>query len=186
MAYDAFAKQLVVYCDTRERENKHVLDGFAALGVKTETRKLDLGDYSFAVGDTDFRLSCVIERKANPDELYGNIMDKADTTGTNRLMHELAAASRQVNQLIVLIETVGSEQELRGFIVPDYAMKMSPQRKVSAIGKPCHDALIAWSAMNRYGFSVLYVKDPANTAQEMVKRFYAYWRNYKNDIAPRR
>lgn len=186
MSYDTFARNLTVFCDTREKEAAHIYAGLDALGVRRETRKLDLGDYSFCVGDADFRLSCVVERKASVDELYGNIMQVADRSGNNRLMRELSSCSRQINQLVFLIEQVGSLDELRDYVLPEYKMQMSPQRVVCDIGRTCYNALCAWQLSNRYRFIPVFIRDTNDTAREMVKIFYSYWTNYRRDIAVRR
>ena len=70
----SFLKIVTVLYDTREQRNEHILSGLNALGVRAERQKLDYGDYSFRTSTKDFSMSCVIERKANVDELYQNTM----------------------------------------------------------------------------------------------------------------
>ena len=68
-----FMKQVTILVDTREQKNLHILNILDGLGVQHEAQKLDFGDYSFRIGGKDFSRSCIIERKADIDEVYGNI-----------------------------------------------------------------------------------------------------------------
>ena len=109
-----FLKTVTVLYDTREQKNKHILDALAQMGIMTEQRKLDYGDYSFTADGRDFSLSCVVERKANVDELYNNIMQDR-----GRLEKELYAASQCAKQLTIVVENIGSWDELRSYCDPD-------------------------------------------------------------------
>lgn len=181
-----FLKTVTVLVDTREKKNDHILTALDAMQVKHETRKLDIADYSFMVGPRDFSLSCAVERKADPDELYCNIMEGPNGHKGERIEKELDAAYRMLNDFTVLLEGVGSMEELRAYKVPDWKMKASPQRVVSEIGKDCYERICSWQSANRYGFRVEFVKDPALTAAKMLERFYYYYRNYTKAVAPRR
>ena len=55
-----FLKTVTILYDTREQKNQHILSALGELGVMTEQRKLDYGDYSFTADGRDFSLSCVI------------------------------------------------------------------------------------------------------------------------------
>lgn len=180
-----FIKAVTILIDTREKECDHITDALDSMGVKHDRRKLDIGDYSFAVQDRDFSLSCAVEKKSGPDEVYTNIMERFGPN-MNRLEKELKAGCRGVNQFVLLIEGVGSMAELKEYVVPDWVMKMSPQRKLAAIGKPCYERLRAWQSANRYNFRVECVPDKAQTAAKLLEEFYYYWHNYKALIAPRR
>jgi hypothetical protein len=180
-----FIKAVTVLIDTREQNCQHITDSLTSLGVKYERRKLDIGDSSFTMPDRDFSLSCVVERKADVDEIYGNIMEKCGAY-MNRLEKELDAGCRAVTQFVLLIEGVGSMTELRDYVVPEWAMKMSPDRKLAEIGKPCYDRLRAWQGANRYNFRIECIKDKSQSAARMLEEFYYYWHNYKALIAPRR
>lgn len=175
-----FLKSVTVLADTREQKNAHILDSLEAMGVLFEVKKLDIGDYSFKVGDRDFSLSCVVERKANVEELYGNIMGDR-----GRIEKEMFAASCIVSQLTLLIETVGSFEELKSYSVPEWQMQ-NLKRKVSDIGKHCYATVRAWMLKNRYGFSVEFCKDKQDTATKLLELFYYYYHNYKELIAARR
>ena len=176
MAYDkkTFLKNVTIVCDTREQENKHILSEFERMNVKYITDKsLPFGDYSFIVQDRDFSLSCVIERKANIDEFYGNITGDRD-----RIEKEFAAASSLSKQFILLIENCADETELDAYEVPDWQMQKF-KRQVKEIGKYCYATIQSWKSGNRYNFSVVYVKDRTHTAIKILEAFYWYWRNFK-------
>lgn len=175
-----FLKDVIVLVDTREQKNAHILDSLEAMGVPFEVKKLDLGDYSFRVGDKDFSMSCVIERKANVEELYTNIMQER-----GRIEKEFYAASCLITQLTLLVESVGSFEELKNYKAPEWQMQ-NLKRKVSDIGRHCHATVRAWMLRDRYGFSVEFCKDKNNTATKLLELFYYYYHNYKELIAARR
>lgn len=176
-----FLKVVKVLYDTREQKNAHIINALAEMGVMTEQRKLDFGDYSFMAEDKDFSMSCVIERKANVDELYTNVMQDR-----GRIEKELYAAASLGNDFVLLIENVGSWDELKLYEVPESEMMRLPDRKVKMIGAHVHAALKAWCPNNRYRFRVEFVKDETKTAARMLEIFYYYWHNYKELTAARR
>lgn len=186
MADGSFVKSLLILTDTRERENSHILDALDTMGVRHETRKRDIGDYGFCVGDKDFSAAFAIERKSGLDELYTNIMEKPPRGEMNRLEKELCAAKQTLVQLYMIVEGIASWDELKAYTVPAWQMKASPQRQIAEIGKPCYNRLRAWQAANRYGLSVEFVPDKTKTAERIVELCYYYYHNYKALIAPRR
>ena len=182
MAYDkkTFLKNVTILCDDREKENSHVLAGFERLGVKYKTKHLDFGDYSFEAQDRDFSLSCVIERKRNVDELYGNIVRDRD-----RIEKEFTAAVSIANQFVLLIENCGNLDELEATTIPEYEMRKTG-RSVPDIGKYVYATIQSWQCGNRYNFRTVFVKTPEDTAVYMLEVFYWHWRNFKILTAARR
>lgn len=178
----AFLKAATVLVDTREQENAHILSSLESMGVPYEIRKLDFGDYSFRAGERDFSLSCVMERKANINELYGNV-NTADHRA--RLENELFAAKCMGADVTLLLENCPDEASLKAYTVPDWEMQ-AYHRKVRETGIHCYQTLSSWQRCNRYSFQVAYVQDPKNSAARMLECFYYYWRNYKALIAGRR
>lgn len=168
-----FLKKVTILIDTREQKNKHITDALDNLGVMYESYKTDYGDYTFTCEGRDFSLSCVVERKADVDELYGNIMQDR-----GRLEKEFYAASKLSTQFTLLIEGVGSWNDLKEFQVPNWQMEKF-NRKISRIGEHCYNTLQAWRTGNRYGFNVEFVQDKNNTATKLLEIFYYYWRTYK-------
>ncbi len=185
---EVFMKSVTIVCDTREKENGHIISAFDDWKVKHEERKLDVGDYSFLVAERDFCLSCAIERKSGVEEIYSNIMEpdpKSKGKGS-RLEKELEAGSRTANQFVLLIENCGSMEEVKRYTVPDWKMKMCPNRKVADIGKLCYPHLRAWQQANRYNTTIDFVQDQEDTPGRIIETFYYYYRNFKRLIASRR
>ena len=176
-----FIKTVTILYDTREQKNAHILEALSGMGIATEQRKLDYGDYSFMADGRDFSLCCVVERKANVDELYTNIMSDRE-----RLEKEFYAAAQLAKSFTLLIEGIGSWDELKGYVVPDWAMQRNPCRKVKDIGTHVHSTLRAWTAGSRYHASVEFVKDNKQTAARLLELFYYYWRSYKEMTGARR
>lgn len=176
-----FLKNVTVLVDTREKENKHILSAFDEYGISYQSEKLDFGDYSFIVDGRDFRLSCVCERKAKPDEFYGNINFQSKR---ERIEKEFNAASRLANKFTLLLENCPSERELKEVKLTDKDVYSQPNRKVLNIGKPCYETIRSWRC--RYKFDVVYIADKANTAAEMLEVFYWYYHNYKKLTSPLR
>lgn len=75
-------KSIVVLIDTREQENKPILDFLDKKKVKHKSKKLDFGDYSFYIPkneeldikkDLYYDKDIVVERKGSLSELAGNL-----------------------------------------------------------------------------------------------------------------
>lgn len=166
--------------DTREQENKHILDKLDRLNIKHEERALVFGDYSFIAQDRDFSLSCVIERKANVDELYGNL-----TKDRQRIEKEFDAGSSVANEFNLLIEGVANIEQLQTYQVPDWQMQRF-NRKVQNIGEYCYTTIQSWQSGNRYNFRTIFSANKEDTAVKILECFYWYWRNFKKLTASRR
>lgn len=176
-----FMKKVTVLIDTREQVNQHITAKLDEYGIPYESRKLDYGDYSFIADGSDFSKSCVIERKANVDEIYNNVVQDR-----GRIEKEMYAASNQAKELIMILENIGSWDELKAFKVPDWQMQRDSQRKVTDIGKVVYATLRSWTRGNRYKFSVEFSADKNMTAAKMLELFYYFWHNYKEQTAARR
>ena len=183
MAYDkkTFLKNVVVLCDTNEQKNQHIKAEFDKLKVKYKDFNMIFGDYSFIMQDRDFSLSCVIERKANVDELYGNL-----TIDRERIEKEFKAGSVISNQFTLLIEDCANMEELKTWEVPDWQMKRDSHRKVKSIGEECYFTIQSWQSGNKYRFNTIFVKNSTDTAAKILECFYYYWRNFKILTANRR
>lgn len=93
-----------ILVDTREKENKHIVD-------KLVTNKIDVDEIALCIGD--YRISATsgyvppitIERKGSLDELIGNLLDKdKDEDGRNRFIRELDRAKDSNTRIILLVE----------------------------------------------------------------------------------
>lgn len=99
-------KSVVILVDSREKENKHILESFNKHDIKYETPNggLKTGDYSLAIelenGKViDFRDSIVIERKNSLEELSSNV-----TKYRERFENELKRANNNNTKFILMIE----------------------------------------------------------------------------------
>lgn len=73
---------LTILCDTREQKNEHITDYFTKKGIPFTKQTLSFGDYSYMIPaneeygimrDLYFCKNIAIERKANLEELSGNL-----------------------------------------------------------------------------------------------------------------
>lgn len=175
-----FMKSVTILIDTREQVNNHIVEVLDNLGIMHESQKLDFGDYSFKVGDKTFSVACVIERKANIDELYGNV-----TTDRERIEKELETIARNARQCTLLLEDCPGWESLKGYEIPE--LKADKQgRKVRNIGATVYSTLQAWKCGNRYDFEVKFVADKKQSALKILEIFFWYWHNYKKQTAPRK
>jgi ERCC4-type nuclease len=80
-------KSMIILVDTRENVNDHITGYFSSKGVAFKSCKLDSGDYSAMlpaapdlgiVRDTYFDRQIIIERKADLNELSGNLAQYRD------------------------------------------------------------------------------------------------------------
>ena len=161
-----FLKKITVLVDTREQKNEHIISVLKQLGIMFENRKLDYGDYSFIVEGKDFSHSCVVERKAKIDELYGNV-----TTDRERIEKMLEGCKGWEHLKAFEISSAGAEKQ---------------GRKVRNIGETVYSTLQAWRCGNRYSFDVEFVERDKDSAAKMLERFYWFWHNYKKQTAPRK
>jgi hypothetical protein len=175
-----FMKKVTILIDSREQVNEHITQVLSQLGVMFATKKLDYGDYSFTAEGKDFSHSCVIERKAKIDELYGNV-----TGDRERIEKELDTISRNAVQCTLLLEGCKSWEHLKEFQISEAGAEKQG-RKVRNIGATVYSALQAWRCGNRYRFDVEFVMERKNTALKMLELFYYFWHNYKQQTAPRK
>lgn len=181
-----FMKAVTILCDTREKMNEHVIRQLDGYGVKHESVKLDAGDYSFSIAGRDFSQSCVIERKADVDELYTNIMEGKGARKGERIEKELRAARMNGTQMVLLLENCAGWEALKNYTLPDWKMNMSEKRVVADIGRYVYPRLKSWMPSNRFNLRVEFIPDPSESAAKMLEEFYYWYRGYKDLIAARR
>lgn len=85
----------MIKVDTREKENKHILDYFNDNGIWFNIEKLDFGDYM----SDNYKNRYVIERKASICEFAGNCGN-----GHIRFKKELERCKTAGYKMIILIE----------------------------------------------------------------------------------
>lgn len=102
---EEIVKSICFLVDSREKSNKEITDFFDKKKLNWKTKKLDYGDYSFAIPaneklniprDIFFDQKIVIERKGSLEEISGNL-----TTGRDRFEKELSLAPERK---VILIE----------------------------------------------------------------------------------
>lgn len=175
-----FIKKVTVLCDTREQQNNHIITALDNMGIAHEVRKLDFGDYSFRFEDRDFSLQCVVERKANVNELWGNI-----SADRERFEKEIATMHAVTGSANLIIEHCPDRDFLIDFKVPQKLIQHS-NRKVENIGQYVYGTLQSWGSSNRYRLIVHYMRGNSGTANLLLNIFYYYYRNYRELIKPLR
>lgn len=92
-----------ILVDSREKENKHIVDKFKTNNIDIDNIGLVIGDYRIQSGT--YIPPITIERKGSLDELIGNLLDKdKDNEGNNRFIRELNRARDSQTRIILLIE----------------------------------------------------------------------------------
>ena len=101
---------MTIIVDSREQKWKHVQTGFDRLGIRWIRSKLYVGDY----GRID-NMSTVIDRKADLQEVAGNLIQEHD-----RFRRECLRARDAGIRLIVLIEEAGLEsaEDVKAWVNP--------------------------------------------------------------------
>lgn len=95
-----------ILIDTREKDNKHIVDKMLTNNIKVDNKALVIGDYRIATTE-GYIPPVTIERKGSLDELIGNLLDKdKDDEGNNRFIRELNRAKESNTKVILLIEDI--------------------------------------------------------------------------------
>ena len=175
---EKFMHDVIIYCDTREQKNAHILEKLDTWGIRHESKKLDFGDYSFSVGAADFRMNYAVERKANISELWGNV-----TKDRERFEKEISVMHSITNAAHLIIENCPSRDFLKAYKVDNATMKQQ-HRKIQDIGQTIDSTLQSWGSPNRYGLTVHYIQNNSDTAGLLLSLFYYQYRNYKELIQP--
>ena len=136
---------LALISDSRENVNGHIVKYFESKNVPIISRKLDVGDYSCQIGDITFERSFVVERKANLDEICGNL-----TSDRNRFEREfLRAKAFGVKVFLVIENATWSDVYLQ-----NYRSKLSAKSLLAS--------LLSWQT--RFNVTILFC-EPQNTAK---------------------
>lgn len=137
-------ESITIICDTREKVSKHILNYFDKKKIAYVIKKLDYGDYSFYVPKNEnlgimknisFKDEIAIERKANLEELSGNLAQQRD-----RFEKEL---STYKGKLHLLIENASYHDICEGNYNTDY-------NKKSYLGS-------LHSFSNKYAFDIMFM-----------------------------
>jgi ERCC4-type nuclease len=108
---ETLKKDIIVLIDTREKNNKHIIDLLIKNKIQYKFKKLDYGDYSFMIKASDllprdiyFDNQIVIERKNSLEELSQNLAQK-------RVQFENELLRKKDCKFILLIEN-GSYKDI--------------------------------------------------------------------------
>ena len=114
-----------IIIDTREKNIEHIIKAFEKNNIKYERRALPIGDYIIE-GPSGYVPNVTIERKANIDELIGNLLDTAtkDENGHNRFARELIRAKKANKKFILLVE---DEKFYINLLTGNYRSNMNPK-----------------------------------------------------------
>lgn len=135
-------KKFSVIVDSREQKWEHIKNALEATGTPYIQQKLNYGDYTCTVVDTEFQTisladKYVIERKRNLDELVGNF-----TKGRERFDREFKRAVADNAKMFLLIEDPKLWENIRKH---NYRSKMPPKSLLAT--------LCSWQA--RYNITVV-------------------------------
>lgn len=126
------AKKMIVLVDSREKENNHILSYFDKQGIAYKKEKLDYGDYSFLLpadatgqGNIYFHNSIVIERKANLEELSGNLAQERE-----RFEKELLTARNAKTKIYLMIE---APEGYSGIAAHNYRTEFTPAAYMASL-----------------------------------------------------
>ena len=112
-----------ILVDSREKENKHIVDKFKTNNIDIDNIGLVIGDYRIQSGT--YIPPITIERKGSLDELIGNLLDKdKDNEGNNRFIRELNRARDSQTTIILLIEDKDFYVKL---LTGDYRSNVNPK-----------------------------------------------------------
>jgi len=149
-------KELEIIVDTREKENKHVLDYLEKNKIKTIQRGLKTGDYSVQLRGMTLENDIAIERKASIDELCSNL-----TINRQRFEDEFTRARAQGLRIYLLIEN-GSFADI---LSHNYRSRIAPNSLLGSI--------FSWLA--RFDVTLMFCK-PAESGKIIYEILYHYLR----------
>ncbi|MEH7336279.1 ERCC4 domain-containing protein [Neobacillus drentensis] len=153
---------IVILVDSREQENKHIIDYFKSKRIPYEEKKLDYGDYAAYLPKNeelgihrDLYFPAAIERKNSVDELAATIKDRT------RFENELIRAQRF--PFLILVEDPNGYQNI---ITGKYRSEYQARALLGS--------LKAFEA--RYGFQTVFVAPPT-AGNYIYHHFYYMVRN---------
>jgi len=131
-------ENLTIIVDTREKENKNILQYLSNKNISYIRRKLDFGDYSYMIDDLSYENEFSIERKMSLTELSGNIAQYRD-----RFERELQRAKESNAKLILLVEN-GSYDDI---LQHNYKTELTEKSYIASL----------FSFSNRYNLDINFI-----------------------------
>lgn len=153
---------MVVLCDTKDKQNQHILDEFDKQKIEYKAKSLKTGDYSFMIKacselgfqyDTYFTDELCIERKNSLSELAGNLAQKTDD---NRIFKEL---NRMIN--IERAYLVIENDCLDDIYAHNYKSEYNPDSYIRT--------LLTWQSRNNMHIYFVKKENMARTIYELCK-----------------
>lgn len=123
---------MIIVCDTREKQNNHILKRFNELGIRHIRRKLGFGDYSFELDGMSYENRIVVERKNSITEICGNLGG-----GKTRFQKEFEKARVQGCKLYLMIE-----DDWENIDAGKYRSRFTPGEVKSRLNTWCHSFMI--------------------------------------------
>ena len=160
--YRQLIKNMVVLCDTKDKQNQHILDKFDKQKIEYKAKSLKTGDYSFMIKacpelgfqyDTYFTDELCIERKNSLSELAGNLAQKTDD---NRIFKEL---NRMIN--IERAYLVIENDCLDDIYAHNYKSEYNPDSYIRT--------LLTWQSRNNMHIYFVKKENMARTIYELCK-----------------
>ena len=154
--YRQLIKNMVVLCDTKDKQNQHILDEFDKQKIEYKAKSLKTGDYSFMIKtcpelgfqyDTYFTDELCIERKNSLSELAGNLAQKTDD---NRIFKEL---NRMIN--------IERNDCLDDIYAHNYKSEYNPDSYIRT--------LLTWQSRNNMHIYFVKKENMARTIYELCK-----------------
>lgn len=161
---DELVKSMVIITDSREKQNKHILDWFDKKKIPHETKALSNGDYSFYIPANEkfnidrslfFDHEIMLERKASLDELSGNF-----TQHRTRFEEEMATFP---GKKYLLIENANYEDVVKG----NYSTKFSNKAYLASLHAFNH----------RYDLQIMFMPNKEMSGYYIYGVFTYYLRN---------
>lgn len=155
---------ITIIVDTREKENKNIIDYFEKKKIRYNKKTLDYGDYSFFLPqnielsiprDLYFDKKIALERKMSLEELSGNFSQHRD-----RFEKEFGLYK---GKMYLLIENSNYEDICNGNYKTEY-------NKKSYLGS-------LHSFSNRYNLSIMFMPNSQYSGLYIWATFYYYLRN---------
>ena len=132
-------ENIKIIVDTREKENKNILQYLSNKNIPYIRRKLDFGDYSYMIDDLSYENEFSIERKMSLTELSGNIAQYRD-----RFERELQRAKESNAKLILLVEN-GSYDDI---LQHNYKTDLKEKSYIASL----------FSFTHRYGLDINFIE----------------------------
>lgn len=149
--------KLVVLTDSLEQVNGHILSWLDKKGIPHTERALETGDYSAQFGEYSFEDEVVVERKANLDEIAGNL-----TSGRDRFEREFTRAKANSTKVFLVVENASWSD----IFLHNYRSKVKPESFAAT--------LLSWQV--RFNLTITFCK-PTETANIIYKTLYYWVRN---------